>query len=107
MTERGDKESKPEKFHQMPWAALRALARRYGEGESKYRKPYNYRRGYPWSESFDAMQRHASQAWEPIPGDEETTADHVAAVAFHALTLLDAIERGDLSGDDRPVTVLD
>lgn len=101
----GHKEQKPERFSHMPWRALRAVARRYGAGAEKYGDKYNYRRGYAWSDSFDALQRHASSFWEPEPDDPESAEDHLAGVAFHALTLLNNLDSHP-EHDDRPGTVL-
>lgn len=83
----GEKGVKDEAFHLIPPEALTILARHYGIGARKY-ADNNWRRGYEWSKSYAAMQRHAT-AWlsgEDI--DPETQSPHMAAVAFHAFALL-------------------
>lgn len=99
----GHKNRKPEAFSQLPWGALRRVARHYGEGAEARTDgdPLNYRRGYDWSAAYDALQRHASQFWEPVEGDEEGDAYHLSAVVFHALTLLGFLDEHP-DKDDRP-----
>lgn len=100
----GEKGVKPEDFASMPWDALAELAVHYGIGAKKY-AAYNYRRGYPWSQSFSALMRHAGAFWQGEDLDPETGTKHVLAVAFHALTLAVFMnEHGEY--DDRPSSVL-
>lgn len=100
----GHKESKPEKYHQVPWSSMDVVARKYGAGADKYGDPYQWRKGYAWSESFDALMRHAAQFWEGADDDDEDGIDHMASVAFHALSLIYfRSEYPEL--DDRPNTV--
>lgn len=82
----GAKGSKP---CQLGWAApegLRQLGNVYGYGAGKY-DPTNYRRGYEWSLSINALYRHliAFQAGED--NDPESGLPHPAHIAWHALTL--------------------
>lgn len=83
----GAKGSKLARFDLIPAEALRKVAVHYGIGAAKY-QPWNWRRGYDWSLSLAALERHlnAFKAREDI--DEETNSPHMAAVAFHALALL-------------------
>lgn len=83
----GQKGVKPECFSLLPVEALEKVARHYGIGAAKYDKN-QWRLGYEWSKSFDAMQRHAMAFWRGEDIDTETQSPHMAAVAFHALTLL-------------------
>lgn len=83
----GQKGIKPECFSLIPVEALEAVARHYAIGAKKYAKN-QWRFGYEWSKSFDALQRHAMAFWRGEDIDEETKSPHMAAVAFHALTLL-------------------
>lgn len=82
-----EKGVKPETFSLIPVEALEQVARHYGEGAKKY-APHNWRAGYEWSKSYDALQRHANAFWRGEDTDAETGSPHMAAVAFHALTLL-------------------
>src|SRR6185312_14556771 len=74
-------------FDLIPMEALTKVATHYGIGARKY-AAHNWRAGYEWSKSFAAMQRHATQFWAGEDMDTETGSPHMAAVAFHALTLL-------------------
>lgn len=64
----------------------------------------NWRRGYDWSLSFAAMQRHAWQFWNGEDVDEESGSKHLIAAAWHCLTIAHWMEDDDLRGyfDDRP-----
>jgi hypothetical protein len=75
------------------------LARLYGRGAAKY-AAHNWRRGYPWSLSFAALQRHAWAFWNGEDIDAEMGLPHLAAVAFHAFALLEFMESHP-SFDDR------
>lgn len=83
----GRKGAKAQQFSQIPTSSLMALAETYSYGASKYSR-FNFRNGYDYSLSYDAMQRHA-WAWN---GDEdydpESGLNHMAHVAWHALNLL-------------------
>jgi len=83
----GEKGMKDERHSLIPTEALAQVARHYGIGARKY-ADHNWRRGYEWSKSYDALQRHAQAFWGGEDIDEETGSPHMAAVAFHALTLL-------------------
>ena len=83
----GEKGTKEEAYHLLPVEAMAKVARHYGIGARKY-DDHNWRRGYEWSKSYAAMQRHANAFWSGEDIDEETQSPHMAAVAFHALTLL-------------------
>lgn len=82
-----EKGTKPERFDLLPTAALAKVARHYGAGAEKY-EDHNWRKGYEWSKSYAALQRHAAAFWGGEDIDEETGSPHMAAVAFHALALL-------------------
>lgn len=83
----GEKNVKPEKFSLIPVEALAKVAEHYGVGAKKY-SAHQWRKGYEWSKSYDALQRHATSFWAGEDNDTETGTPHMAAVAFHALTLL-------------------
>ena len=89
---KGKKGTKIERFDLVPVRPLRAVARHYGIGAKKY-DDRNWELGYPWSLSFAAMMRHLSLFWggedidvDPVTGEESP---HLAAVAFHALSLME------------------
>lgn len=83
----GEKGTKLERFELVPPEALAKVACHYGVGAAKY-AAHNWRRGYEWSKSYAALQRHANAFWSGEDIDAETGSPHMAAVAFHALTLL-------------------
>lgn len=96
-----EKGTKLARFDLLPVGPLRQVAEHYGKGAMKY-SSNNWRRGYEWSKSYAALQRHATQFWGGEDFDEETGSHHMAAVAFHALALLEfATEHPDF--DDRYV----
>lgn len=96
----GMKGQKDVRIHAIPWEALAPLGRVYTFGESKY-DDYNFRKGYRWSLSFDALQRHLWAWWSREDSDSESGLLHLAHAAWHALTLLffSVTGRGT---DDRP-----
>jgi hypothetical protein len=87
----GEKGTKLARYDLLPVGALRQVAEHYGKGASKY-ADHNWRRGYEWSKSYAALMRHATQFWSGEDIDEETGSHHMAAVAFHALALLEYAE---------------
>lgn len=95
----GEKGQKLARFDLLPPAALRQVAEHYGTGAAKY-EDRNWERGYKWGLSFGAMQRHAWAFWNGESLDPETKTHHLAAVVFHALTLMTYEDKG-LGTDDR------
>jgi uncharacterized HAD superfamily protein len=79
--------------------ALLEVARVAGMGASKYSR-YNFLKGYDWSLSFDALQRHLLQFWSGEDYDTESGRLHVAHAAWHCAALTSFILRG-LGTDDR------
>lgn len=96
----GEKGSKLARYDLIPSDALRQLAELYGKGADKY-AARNWERGYDWSLSFAALQRHAWQFWSGQDTDEETGAAHMASVAWHALALVTFMSQHP-EFDDRP-----
>lgn len=84
----GKKGSKLERFDLIPTGPLSELARHYGKGAEKY-EDRNWERGYRWSLSYAALQRHANLFWSGEDFDQETGTHHMAAVAFHAMALIE------------------
>ncbi|AYD81743.1 hypothetical protein Moki_47 [Arthrobacter phage Moki] len=83
--EKGVKEAR---FDLIPTGALTQVAIHFGRGAQKY-EPHNWRKGYEFSKGYAALQRHANswQGGEDL--DPEMKTPHLAAVAFHALALLE------------------
>ena len=96
----GKKGVKIERFDLIPPDVLRMLARHYGRGAAKYGER-NMEKGYDYSKSYGALQRHANAWWEGEDDDPEFGTSHLLAVAWHAITLLwmQLHKRGT---DDRP-----
>lgn len=70
----------------IPSKALTEIAEHYGRGSQKY-SDNNWRKGYAWSKSYDALCRHLTQFWGGEDIDEETGSKHIIAVAWHAIAL--------------------
>lgn len=83
----GAKGSKIARFDLIPADVLYQLAEHYGRGASKY-EDRNWERGYPWSLSFAAMQRHAWAFWNGETTDPDSGSHHMLAVMFHAAALV-------------------
>lgn len=86
----GAKGSKPQRFDLIPVEPLWEVAELYGFGAEKYPAEdgiQNWTRGYPWSLSYAALQRHINLFWAGEEYDEETGLSHLSAVVFHALAL--------------------
>lgn len=95
----GQKGAKPERFSMLPPKALGTVARVYGYGAEKYERD-NWRKGYAWSLSYDALHRHLAAFWSGEDIDPESGLPHLAHAAFHVLTLLTFSEEFP-EGDDR------
>lgn len=98
----GQKGQKDVQLHCIPWEALEELGKVFAFGAQKY-EDYNMRKGYPWSLSFDALQRHLWAFWSGEDLDPESGLPHIAHVTWHALTLglFSSKERYN-QFDDRP-----
>lgn len=73
----------------IPTDELLEVAELYGKGAAKY-SDGNWRKGYPWHLSFDALCRHLFAWWggeEFDNGEGGTGQEHLDAVVFHALAL--------------------
>jgi len=102
-----DPETKAEKgqklyrYDLIPVNPLAKVALHYGVGAAKYEER-NWERGYTWSLSYAALQRHANAFWGGESYDSETATHHLAAVVFHALALME-YEDTNKDKDDRPI----
>jgi len=83
--------------------ALYVLGEVAGMGAEKY-DAYNYLKGYDWSLSYNAMQRHAMQFWAGEDADEESGLYHMAHAAWHCLAMVSFMLR-KIGTDDRPPAV--
>lgn len=96
----GKKGKKPEQIHWIDPKALLEVARQAGYGAEKYGEGDNYRKGYAWSLSYDAAQRHLMKFWDGEDIDPETGTYHLAAASWHCLALLSHLIR-EAGTDDR------
>lgn len=90
----GTKGSKLARYGQIPTHPLRLLAEHYGIGNLKYPTDPetgidNWRNGYDWHLSYDALQRHANAFWSGEDIDPETGSPHLIAVAWHCFTMVE------------------
>lgn len=83
----GLKQVKMARYDLLPVDALRQLAEHYGRGAEKY-DDNQYRKGYEFSKSYAALQRHLNQWWGGENDDKELGSSHLVAAAWHCLTLL-------------------
>jgi hypothetical protein len=83
----GEKGTKEARFDLIPIEALTEVAILYGRGAEKY-AAHNWRKGYEWSKSYAALQRHATQFWSGEDNDPEMRTSHMASVVFHAMALI-------------------
>lgn len=84
----GEKGSKPQAMSLLPWDVLmQDVSPLYAKGAQKYERD-NWRKGYDWSLSFDALGRHLAQFHGGQWLDEETGCPHLASVVFHACALM-------------------
>lgn len=88
----GEKGTKDERFDLLPTESVAKIARHFGVGANKY-EDHNWRRGYEWSKSYAAMQRHLHAFWGGEDIDAETGSPHLAAAGFHVLALLEFMDR--------------
>ena len=101
----GQKDKKIAQLGALDPRALLALAEIAGAGAEKYDR-YNFLKGYDWSLSYDACQRHLNLFWAGDDLDEESGQPHLAHAAWHCLAMLSFYLR-DLGDDDRFVQPTD
>ena len=103
----GMKDQKDVQLHTIPWEALEMLGRvaKYGAVDKEYGN-YNFRLGFDWSLSKDALDRHAGLFWNGENIDPESGLPHIIHAAWHCLILgfFQLAEDGDKyhQFDDRP-----
>lgn len=89
---------KPEQYSMIPVGPLAEVARVYGFGAQKYERE-NWRKGYAWSLSIDALYRHIEKFRNGERLDESGL-HHLAHAVFHLFTLMEYDSKG-LGTDDR------
>lgn len=82
----GQKGVKSQAYDKLPPIGLRELAVLYGVGARKYNRQ-NWSRGYEFSKSFAALQRHISLFWAGEDYDLELNSIHLSNAAWHCVTL--------------------
>jgi len=95
-----EKGTKLARFDLIPVEPLRLLAEHYGRGAQKY-ADRNWEKGYEWSKSFAALNRHLWAFWSGEDIDPETGSPHLTAVMWHAAAMLE-YSRTHPEFDDRP-----
>lgn len=113
----GEKGVKLARFDLIPVDPLHALAEHFGRGSRKY-AAHQWRQGYEWSKSYNALLRHLQawwrgedfdvcsndpegcssgpDSWEPIEPDtcyNHTGSHHMVAVAWHSFVIQEFIQR--------------
>jgi hypothetical protein len=83
----GQKGVKPQRMSLLPFRALAKISEVYGFGEKKY-AAHNWRLGYEWDKSLDALERHIGAFKDGEDNDPESGLSHIAHAGFHILTLL-------------------
>ena len=96
----GRKGRKPQELSWIDPRVLLKLGEVARHGADKYEDGNNYRRGYNWSLSFNAAQRHALQFWDGEDLDDESGLPHVLHAAWHYLALASFMMR-NVGNDDR------
>ena len=84
----GEKGAKLARFDLIPVGPLWALAEVYGYGCKKY-SDRNWEKGYKWSLSYAALQRHLSMFWDGHELDAESGLPHLAHAAWHCMALME------------------
>lgn len=97
----GQKGQKLARLGSLDPKALMEVAKVAGFGEQKYSR-LNYLKGYDWSLSYDACQRHLHAYWSGEDLDPESGLPHLAHAAWHCLAQLAFMIHG-LGTDDRYV----
>lgn len=96
----GQKGAKDAQLGAVDPEAVMEVARVAGFGSAKYER-YNFMKGYKWSLSYDALQRHLHAFWGGEDRDPESGRYHLGHAAWHCLALLCFAIRGR-GTDDRP-----
>lgn len=95
----GEKGTKVARFDLIPPDSLWDEAEHFGKGAQKY-EDRNWERGYRWSLSYAACQRHLNAFWSGEDIDKETGSCHLIAALWHCRAMHTFWKRG-LGTDDR------
>lgn len=96
----GAKGAKLERFSLIPPGPMAEVARVYGKGAQKY-APRNWEKGYDWTLSIDALERHVNEFKAGRNRDKDDGLHPLAHAVFHCLALIEwAVTHPEL--DDRP-----
>lgn len=85
----GQKAGNDVRMSLLPAEELLDVAKLFGLGAKKY-SDHNWRKGFDWSLSYDALHRHLAAWWsgeEFDNGEGGTGQEHLDCVIFHALVL--------------------
>lgn len=97
------KGTKPLRYDLIPVEALAEVAFIYHKGAEKY-GAHNFEKGYEYSKSIAALQRHLEKFKSGLNFDDEFDGEvkphHLAAVVFHALALMQ-FQAKKVGTDDR------
>lgn len=97
----GQKGVKPQRHSLIPRAALDVVGEVYAFGAEKY-DDHNWRKGYEWSKSYDALQRHLTAWWDGEDRDPESGLSHLGHALFHVMALATWEREGNMAAfDDR------
>lgn len=99
----GQKGKKRAQLSAIDPASVLLVAEVAGFGAEKYER-LNFVKGYSWSLSYDALQRHLHAFWGGEDNDPESGLPHLAHAAWHALALLTFSKRS--RGTDDRITTL-
>jgi hypothetical protein len=99
-----EKGAKLARFSLIPFGFLWALAEHYGQGAKKYAER-NWEKGYKWSLSLDASQRHLNQWLLGEDNDQETGSSHLVAAAWHLIALWFFHKYGKGTDDVRQISL--
>ena len=80
----GQKGTKDERHDLIPTGPLAELAHHFGVGARKY-EDHNWRRGYEWSKSYSAVQRHLNAFWGGEDLDECPASGEGCSFVTHEL----------------------
>lgn len=101
-----EKGTKLARFDLIPAQIMFELAEHYGRGAEKY-ADRNWEKGYEWSKSYAALNRHLWAFWNGEDIDPETGSKHIVAVIWHGIALAqfmnqhpDFDDRANPSSDD-------
>ena len=82
----GEKCKKMTRFSLIPPRFLWELADHFEVGAMKY-DDHNWKKGYKWSLSYDALQRHIHEWAMGESRDTDTKSHHLIAAAWHCICL--------------------